>query len=120
VSSAPSAVWGEEALLAAGLGSLLEWAAERAQSPHHISLRVEASSNPTTGNPAVDFSVSTTIGTGPRRSENGPSVEPDFDLSLATAQDAVTALGGVLMLPDETSRRTTSLIHLSQPQFAGD
>jgi hypothetical protein len=88
--------------------------------PRETAFREVGRCDPTTGNPAVDFSVSTTIGTGPRRSENRPSVEPDFDLSLATAQDAAAALGGVLMPPHETSQRTASLIHLSQPQIAAD
>jgi hypothetical protein len=118
VSSAPSVVWGEEALLAAGLGSLLDWAAERAQTPFQIALRVEASVDRTTGNPAVDFLVSTASSTGSRRSEDEASVDATSELALATTEDATIALGGVLILEDETSQCPTGRIHLSQPKLA--
>ena len=122
-ANAPPLVWCEDALLTAGLGGLLDWAAEGTRGPAEITLRVQTTGDPANNNSGVVFSVSSSAAS----TSNGDPVDPvcaNFqaalvvrsNLALATAEDAANALGGELVLPEESRRHPVSRIRLPQPQ----
>jgi PAS domain S-box-containing protein len=118
---APPLVWGDDALLGVALGSLLDWAIESTCGPAEILLRVQTTDNPTDHDGIVVFSVSSPASTSDSPAVD--SVQADdraaFDarakLALATAEDAACALGGSLVLPEESTVRSVIRIRLPQP-----
>lgn len=123
VSSAPPIIWGEEVLLAAGLGSLLDWAAERTHDTTQITLSVETARDHANGGASVVFSVSRATSlraaTDSAVPEDGSKPDPRSILALATAEDVASALGGDLVLPDESTHWAISRIQLHQPRRRG-
>ena len=119
-SNAPLLVWGDDALLAAGLGSLLDWAAERACGPSEIMLRVYTTGGAANDDSRIIFSVSSPSSSSsaddPARTEDETALDVQSKLALATAEDAASALGGDLILPQESAHHPVSRIRLPQPQ----
>ena len=121
VSNAPPLVWGEEALLAVALGSLFDWAIERARGPAEITLEVQTAGDPMSNDAVVVFSVSSSSSTSgdqpvnSERNEDESAFEARVNLALATAEDAVCALGGNLDHPEESASRPVLRIRLPQP-----
>lgn len=123
-SKAPPLVWGDEVLLAAGVGSLLDWAAGGGLG-RAVTLSVQANGDPTHSNGQVVFSVSSESTPTPTQEpepaqHESAEVAPDAqaNLALATAEDAANALGGDLVMPDESSDPPISRIRLPQPKRA--
>jgi len=120
-SDAPPLVWGDDALFAVALGSLLEWAAESACGPAEISLRVQTLDDPTDHDGIVVFSVSSPTSTSDSpavdsvRADDRAAFDARAKLALATAEDATCALGGSLVLPEESTNRSVSRIRFPQP-----
>ena len=52
----------------------------------------------------------------PARAEDEAALAVRSKLALATAEDAVRALGGELVLPEESAQRPVGRIQLPQPQ----
>jgi len=113
VSNAPALVWGEEALFAVALGSLIDWAAGGATE---ITLQVETTESPTNDGSNVLFSVSNSSIAPPPHAEDEAALTMRSNLALATAEDAVNALGGDLDPPKESASPPVCRIQLPQPQ----
>lgn len=113
VSKAPALIWGEEALFAVALRSLIDWAAGGATE---ITLQVETTESPTNDGSSVFFSVSNSPIAPPPRAEDEAALTMRSNLALATAEDAVNALGGDLDLPEESASPPVCRIQLPQPQ----
>ncbi len=125
MSNAPTLVWGEDTLLAVGLGSLLDWAAEGACGATEITLQIQATGDRAHNEGSVVFSVSSSSSTSncdpfdpidPVHAEGAATLDARSSLALATAEDAASALGGDLVLPEESARHSVSRIRLPQPQ----
>jgi len=122
LSNAPPLVWGEESLLAAGVGSLLDWAAETAYGPAEISLQIQTADDPGDGDGSVVFAVSSSSSTSDldlvraADAEGEAAIDARASLALATAENAASALGGDLILPEQSPHHPVSRIRLPQPQ----
>ncbi len=123
-SNAPALVWGEEALFAVALGSLFDWATERARGPAEINLRVETAGDAMSNDATVVFAVSSSPPICDERSvqpvhaerkEDESAIEARTNLALATAEDAACALGGNLIVPEESASHPVIRIRLPQP-----
>jgi len=116
VSKAPALVWGEEALFAVALGSLIDWAAGGASGgATEITLQVETTDSPRNDGSSVIFSVSNSS-IAPPLAEDEAALIMRSNLALATAEDAVNALGGDLDLPEESASPPVCRIQLPQPR----
>jgi PAS domain S-box-containing protein len=108
VSNAPPLVWGEERLFTAALGSLIDWAAEGMRELAGITLQIQW----THDRASVEFSVSSSLS----KSDDQTMDPARSKLALATAEHALRALGGELVLPEESAQRPVCRIQLPQPQ----
>jgi hypothetical protein len=118
LSRAPALIWGDESLLATGLGHLLDWAAGVADGPPIVVLRVES------GERAVVLRVSSLVATATPDGQQAardlgqrdPSAGETLPRRLAAAEAAANALGGVLMRPDGSTDDRHARVELPQPR----
>lgn len=120
-TDAPALFWGEDGLLVAGLGSLLDWTAERASPEAEIEVEVEVVKIEESKNDPgmVVFSVAAAKCEESERSSNDAEDTSAFNarsnLALATAKDAADALHGDLRLERGIPGMQVSRLRVPQP-----
>ncbi len=103
-TDAPPLIWGDESILNAAIGGLLDWMRERSAAPTRIQVRIEAGEESMNPERWIQLSLSCSASDN-ETTQDGPreaTLEPAH-LSLATAIEAVAALDGELILPSSSA-----------------
>ncbi len=111
-TNAPPLFWGEDALLIAGLESLLDWTAERSTPEDEIQLEIGKIEETRNGVRMLDFSVAI-VATESALAGNEDSASSN--LALATAKDAANSLGGDLTLERVGPGHPIARLRIPQP-----
>ena len=109
-TKAPALLWTEDALLVAGLESLLDWATERSSPEAELHLEVAGIEEFQNGTRMLVFSVGSASTDHTEREDTASS-----NLALATAKDTASALDGDLTLERVRQGGQIGRIRIPQP-----
>jgi PAS domain S-box-containing protein len=117
-TNAPALFWCEDGLLIAGLGSLLDWTAERTSPQDEIFVEIEELEESQNETRILVFSVGRAMLEESTSSSNDThnTESTRSNLALATAKDAANALGGDIHLDGVAPGCLISRLRIPQPR----